>query len=102
KAAGDDAEIIGSETHDGEVGFDAAMLVEKVGVGDATNRRVHLIDCHHLDEIARARALNIKDGKGGEVHHADAFAHGKVFGVDDRRPPAPIPFSGAVENAVAE
>ena len=102
RAAGHDPEVVPPEPHDREVRLDAARLVEQRRVDDAPVRDVHLGHGHPLDVVERAWPGDVEDRERREVHHPDPVAHREVLGVDDRRPPARLPFGLAGHDLPAE
>ena len=60
--AGDDAIVIGCETHDSQVGLDAAGFVEQRGVHDVLGRYVHLRDARAVK--GREHWLPVLAGRG--------------------------------------
>ena len=101
RTAGDHAEVVIAEAHDGEVGAEAAIGGEHRGVDDLAHGDVHLAHAHALHGRERARAGDVEECEGGEVHQACGLAHLQVLGVDDGRPPAGLPFGGARHHGVA-
>ena len=100
-AAGDDAEHVVVEAHDGEVGLEPSARAEHRRVDDPADRHVHLPHCHPLHGVERPGPEDVEDRERGEIDHPRAVTHGQVLGVDDRRPPAGIPLGLAAVDAVA-
>ena len=101
RAAGDHAEVVIAEAHDGEVGAEAAVGGEHRGVDDLAHGDVHLAHADLLHGGQRARTGDVEEREGGEVHQACGLAHLQVLGVDDGRPPAGLPLGGARHHGVA-
>ena len=101
RAAGDDAEPVVRQTHHGQVGPEAAALVEHRRVDHLAHRDVALGDHGRLDGVEGARTDDVEDRECGEVEEACALAHREVLRVDDRRPPARVPLVLAGHHRVA-
>ena len=77
------AEVVGSQTHDREVGLETATLAEHRGVDDLADGHVHLAHRALLDHTERTGADDVEDRERGEIDHAGRLAHLQVLGVDD-------------------
>ena len=86
--AGDHAEVVIAEAHNGEVGAEAAVGGEHRRVDNLAYGDVHLAHAHALHGRERARAGDVEECEGREVDQARGLAHLQVLGVDDGRPPA--------------
>ena len=93
KCTGDYAEMLITQTHDGEVAAEAATLCEEGGVNRTTNRYVNVVHAHVLQERNNTRAGEIKFVECGEIYHSNRLAHLQVLCVGDWRPPAAVPFA---------
>lgn len=100
--ARDDAEPVVRQTHDRQVGTEPAVLIEDRGVDDPTDGDIHLSQGDVLDGVEGGGAEDVEDDEAREVDEPGALPHGEVFGVDDRGPPAGIPFGAAVHDRVTE
>ena len=96
EGSGDDTEMILAEPQDGEVAAKATVGRQERGVDRAANGHVDTVDGHALQVCHGAGAGNVELAERREIDHADVLAHRHVFGVDDRRPPAGIPFVRAI------
>ena len=100
ESAGDHTHVVIIQTHHGQVGVEPAARGEPRGVDGPSDIHVHLVDGQVVGEGHRTRTGQIEDLESGEVDHADVFPEGQVFGVDDRRPPATVPFGVPFGDAV--
>ena len=80
--------------------MEPAARGEPRGVDGPSDIHVHLVDGQVVGEGHRTRTGQIEDLESGEVDHADVLPEGQVFGVDDRRPPAAVPFGVPLGDAV--
>ena len=101
RAPGDDAKVLASEPHDGEVGLEAAARREPRRIDDPSDGYVDLAHRDRLERRERARAGDVEDRECREVEDPRPVAHREVLGVDDRRPPTRVPLSLAPPHPVA-
>ena len=101
-ASGDDAEVLVTKSHDGEVALEPSPGAENGGVHDLPDRYVHLAHRGALHHIQRRRSRDVEHRECREVDQSGRLAHLQVFGVDDGRPPARFPLGGARHHGVAE
>ena len=100
-AAGDDPELVLAQPHDREVGLEAAARAQHGCVDDPSNGDVHLREHRALQGVERSGALHVEDRERGQIEDPGVLSHRQVLGIDDRRPPAGIPFGVARLDAVA-
>src|SRR5207237_8750546 len=92
--SGDDAEPVVAEAGDGEVAFDAAVLVEQLGVGQGPDRACDTVVGKLLQEVRRAAAADLDLGERGEVEDRRRLAARTMLDSDRRRPQPPRPAAG--------
>ena len=86
--------MVVGEPHDREVGEDAAGRVEERRVDGPARAYVHLVDTQSLERGEGAGSGDVEDRERGQVHQTGPVPHREVLGVDERAPPARIPFRG--------
>ena len=79
-SGGDDEELVLGQPGHGQVGLDAAALVEPLGVDHLADGRGHVIGADVLKHLFGVRSLNHELGHGGQVVDAHVLAHGHVLG----------------------
>src|SRR4029077_5659976 len=93
--AGDDAKPVLRQTGDGEVAFDAAAVVEHLGVGESPDRARDAIVREALQELRRAATADLDLGEGSEIKHRGRLAARSMLSLDRGRPqpagPTPRP-----------
>src|SRR5262245_30507999 len=87
--AGNDVEAVLGKAGDGEVGLDAAAVVEQLGVGDATGRMGHVIGADQRQSTACRGTGELEFGKGALVEQPDGIAHRAVLLADGSEPVLP-------------
>ena len=75
----DDPEGVLRDTADGQVGFDAAMVVQPLGVNRCADVGVDSACGEVVQDVASVGARHLELGEGREVEHANRFANSGVF-----------------------
>src|SRR5437660_5096080 len=78
--AGDNMELILSQSDQGEIALEAAPLVEQPRVNGLADGSVHVVATEPLQETCGIRSLQDELGEAGLVENRDLFARGPVFG----------------------
>src|SRR3989442_13970983 len=78
--AGDNIELIQSQSDKGEIAFEAAALVEQPGVNGLADGHVRVVAAEPLQETCGIRSLQDELRETGLVENRDLFPHGPVFG----------------------
>ncbi len=90
-AVGADLEAVRGEPGHGEVGADAAGLVQEQGVRDRARLLGEVVAGHPLEEGKGAGPGDLQPAQRGHVVQGDLFAGGPGLGGGDRRPVARRP-----------
>ena len=78
-AGGHDQIVVVCEPCDGEIGLDAARIVEPLRVDDAAGRHVHLVGGNPAQHPRGVPALEAELGEGGLVEQAHPVTHRAVL-----------------------
>ena len=75
RTTGDNAEVIVTKSHDGEIGVVTTIRLEYRRVHNLAHCDIHLAQCCALHDIESRRTGDIEDCKCREVNHACCFTH---------------------------
>ena len=100
-SAGDHPEVVGTAPHDGQIRAERSGGGQQRGVDHAADAHVDTGHGQLLEVAQGSWPTHVEDRECAEIDQGDALAHGQVLGLDDRRPPAAIPFGRAFGDAVA-
>ena len=78
-----DEEFLLAEAGDGQVGGDAAVAVEPLGVDQAADLAVYQADREPIEHLRRIRALHEELRHQAHVQDSDVLAHRAVLPADD-------------------
>jgi len=84
--AGDDQESIRGQTGDSEIAFDAAPLVQTLGIDDRPNLLIDIVGADMVQEGQGAWSAHFKFVEGSLIEQAGVFTGLKMFVADGTRP----------------
>ena len=96
RGAGDDPERLLADPGDGQIGLDAAALVEQLRVDGRADRLVDVVGAEPIEGIRRSRARDVELRERGLVEEPRGVARRDALGADRRRPVAARPAVGPI------